>query len=139
MRANRYLAVARDFNKAGRFLGVRIGGAVGIFQGDIIGGLVFGNDFPSLVGLGFQDEDFDVVRAFGIFGDWERIGRDGARRLNAGAFQQTADNQGFGGVFRHVGNHYAFVGIFLGHMGSSKTVRQYYCAPPALGSILVFR
>ncbi len=139
MRANRNLAVARDFDKAGPFLGVRIGGTVGIFERDVVGGLIFGDDFASFVGLGFQDENFNVVRAFGIFGDWERISRHGARRLDAFAFEQTADDQGFGGVFRHVSDHYAFVGIFLGHVGSSKTVRQYYCAPPGHGSILVFR
>jgi hypothetical protein len=38
-----------------------------------------------------------------------------------------------------VGDDDLFVGVFLGHVGSSKTMRQYYCAPPGLRSILVFR
>src|SRR5271154_5835524 len=97
-----------------------IGGFVRVFQRDVVGRLIFGDDFAGFVGLGFEDEDFDVVRAFGILRDGKRIGGDGARGLDAGAFQQAANDQGFGGVFSDVGDHYAFVGIFLGHGGLLK-------------------
>src|SRR5271169_6756426 len=81
---------ARDVSIERRFLRVRIGGVVGIFQRDVVGGLVFGDDFAGFFGLGFEDEDFDVVGAFGIFGDGERVGGNRAWRLDAFTLQQAA-------------------------------------------------
>src|SRR5271168_633386 len=97
-----------------------IGGVVGIFQGDVVGGLVFGYDFLGLCGLGFQDEDFDIVGAFGLFRDWEGVGGDGAGGLDAVALQQAADYQGLRGVFRDVGDDNFFVGVLLGHFGAPE-------------------
>src|ERR1700691_1324313 len=101
-------------------LGIGIGGVVGIFQRYVVGGLIFRDDFAGFIGLGLEHEDFNVVGTFGMLRDRKRSGGDGARGLDAGAFQQAANYQRFGGVFSDVGDDYLFVGVFLGHVGLLK-------------------
>lgn len=64
---------------------------------------VFVNQAAGIVTLGFEDVDFDAVRAFGrlVQGKW--IGGYRTRRANSGAFEQPANHHRFAHAPRRVG------------------------------------
>jgi hypothetical protein len=64
---------------------------------------VFVNEAAGVVALGFEDIDFDAMRAFGRFVQGKWIGGDRTRRVNSGAFEQPANHHRFAHTPRRVG------------------------------------